>query len=163
MFSKLRYWKTLVDSTINTFSQEPVKNYTLCLHKTNLFTEYFPLKINDQPSAYTKIYLLLEPRSMVTQNPFLQAENCHKLSVSREKKALNRHHLGCCILISMWFVWCKLCRGHCPTLTSKHKWTPVFRATPWNRAWQQQRLATLSKFWGNKTASLIAYSTRSCT
>ena len=45
-----------------------------------------------------------------------------------------------CTLISMWFVQCKLCRVHCPTLTSTHKWTPLFShgETPWNTAWQQQ-------------------------
>ena len=26
----------------------------------------------------------------------------------------------------MWFVRCKLCRVHCPTLTSTHNWTPLF-------------------------------------
>ena len=66
-----------------------------------------------------------------------------------------------CILISMWFVRCKLCRVHCPTLTSTHKWTPLFshRETPWNTAWQQQNkdcMTIFSKFWGNVTASLIA-------
>ena len=48
-----------------------------------------------------------------------------------------------CVLISMWFVRCKLCRVHCPTLTSTHyhRWTPLFShwETPWNTAWQQQK------------------------
>ena len=51
-----------------------------------------------------------------------------------------------CILISMWFVRCKSCRVHCLTLTSTHKWTPLFshRETPWNTAWQQQNKDWLS-------------------
>ena len=46
-----------------------------------------------------------------------------------------------CVLISMWFVRCKLCRVHCPTLTSTHRWTLLFShwETPWNTAWQQQK------------------------
>ena len=33
-----------------------------------------------------------------------------------------------------------LCRVYYPTLTSMHKWTPLFsqRETPWNTVWQQQ-------------------------
>ena len=42
--------------------------------------------------------------------------------------APDRQHSMRCILISMWFVRCKLCRVHCPTLTSTHKWTDRYSA-----------------------------------
>ena len=66
MFSKLRYPKTLVDSTINKFSQEPDKEvHTVPSVDPSVYI-VLPLKISDQLIAYAKISMLWEPRSMLT-------------------------------------------------------------------------------------------------
>ena len=58
MFSKLRYPKTLVDSSINKFSQEPDKElHTVPSADPSVYI-VLPLKVSDQPIAYAKISFL---------------------------------------------------------------------------------------------------------
>ena len=64
MFSKLRYPKTLVDSSINKFRQEPDKEiHTVPSGDPSV---YIVLLFSDQPIAYAKILILWELRSMST-------------------------------------------------------------------------------------------------
>ena len=66
MFSKLRYLKTLVDSSINKFSQEPDKEmHTVPSADPSVYI-VLPFKDSDQPMANAKISILWEPRSMST-------------------------------------------------------------------------------------------------
>ena len=65
MFSKLRYPKTLVDSTRNKFSQEPDKE-THTVPSVDPSVYIVLHRISDQLIAYAKISILWEPRSMLT-------------------------------------------------------------------------------------------------
>ena len=198
MFSKLRYPKTLVDSTINKFSQEPDKE----IHTVPSVdpSVYIVLPFKDQRTAdrvrkdiyslgakidvnvkrvFTSRKLSQTPRAdlgggcrgcaprrltpAMTWGFLIQLVFCKKKTIwfigveleqetsapppkkildpplnpeCQGKQAPHRQHSMRCILISTWFVRCKLCRVHCPTLTSTHKWTPLFshRETPWNTA-----------------------------
>ena len=140
MFSKLRYSKTLVDSTINKFSQEPDKE----IHTVPSVdpSVYIVLPFKDQRSAdrVRKDIYSLGAKINVNVKPHFYKQKTVTNPECQGKQAPDRQHSMRCILISMWFVRCKLCRVHCPTLTSTHKWTPLFshRETPWNTAWQQQ-------------------------
>ena len=91
MFSKLRYPKTLVDSTINTFSQEPDKE----IHTAPSVdpSVYIVLPFKDQRSAdrvRKDIYSLGAKIDVTVTNPECQG-----------KQAPDRQHSMRCILISM--------------------------------------------------------------
>ena len=136
MFSKLRYSKTLVDSTINKFSQEPDKE----IHTVPSVdpSVYIVLPFKDQRSAdrVRKDIYSLGAKINVNVKPHFYKQKTVTNPECQGKQAPDRQNSMRCILISMWFVQCKLCRVHCPTLTSTYKWRPLFshRETPWNTA-----------------------------
>ena len=82
MFSKLRYPKTLVDSTTNKFSQEPDK------------------EIHTVPSVDPSVYIVLPFKDQRS------ADRVRKDIYSLGAKIdVNVELVFTCILISMWFVW----------------------------------------------------------
>jgi len=117
------------------------------------------IKLRTVPSADPSVYIVLPFKDQrpiadrvrkdiyslgakidVDVKPVFTSRKLSQNSGCQGKQTPDRQHSLRCTLISMWFVWCKLCRVHSPTLASKHKWTPLFshRETPWITAWQQQ-------------------------
>ena len=139
MFSKLRYPNTLVKSTIHRFMQETARApHAATSSEPSVY--YIKLPFKDQRSADRVCKDIISLGSMINVNlkpVFISRKLSQTLHECKGKQASDRQHPMRCILlifIPMWFVWCKLCRFYCPTLTPTHQWTPLFyyRKTPSN-------------------------------